>query len=351
MDPAWRDVVRPALLMWPCCLLLLVACRSVALPAGPAVQPGSIDRYSFRTADGSSLALHRWEPEQQPRAVVLALHGFNDHGGSFAAISEDLTTAGVLLYAYDQRGFGATPQIGRWAGKQALAADARLAAGLLRRRHPDLPLFLLGKSMGGAVAILALAQEDGSADQEADVAEPLVDGLALLAPAVLGMAVMPGHHRLALWLAERLAPGLPLSVELGQALGYRPSDQPEVMAALRDDPLVLDHPRVEAVAGLAELMDAAAQAGPALNLPVLLLYGTRDDLVPKQAICVLLGGVEAGSGPEHWQVRIYDGGYHMLTRYSGAAATREDLLAWLDPAATVANGLTPSAARRNLGCR
>lgn len=321
-------------------LMFLVACRSVPMPVGAAEGPGAMDADAFVTADGVRLRLHVWAPEEGADAVVLALHGFNDHGGSFAAIAEAFTDAGIRLYAFDQRGFGSSEYAGRWPGKDVLAADARLALALLRRRHPDRPLFLLGKSMGGAVAMLVMADEH----------PPELAGTVLLAPAVVGEAVMPGHQRVALWLAERLVPGLPLSVELGQALGYRPSDQAEVMAALRDDPLVLDHPRVEAVAGLAQLMDAALVAAPEVAGEVFMLYGSRDDLVPGQAICKLLGSLSDGGARGHWRVRHYPDGFHMLTRYSGAATTRADLLAWI----TGEGGedlLEPAAAMRELECR
>ncbi|MEJ0071172.1 MAG: alpha/beta fold hydrolase [Pseudomonadota bacterium] len=62
---------------------------------------------------------------------------------------------GIATYAYDQRGFGGAPDRGRWAGTPQLAADVASAAALLRGRYPGVPLYLLGESMGGAVAILA----------------------------------------------------------------------------------------------------------------------------------------------------------------------------------------------------
>ncbi len=321
-------------------LVFLVACRSVPMPVGAAQGPGAMAADAFVTADDVQLRLHVWAPDADPRAVVLALHGFNDHGGSFAAIAEAFTDAGVALYAFDQRGFGESEHAGLWPGKDVLAGDARLALDLLRTRYPHIPLYLLGKSMGGAVAMLLMADEH----------PPELAGTLLLAPAVVGETVMPGHQRVALWLAERLVPGLPLSVELGQALGYRPSDQEEVMAALRDDPLVLDHPRVEAVAGLAELMHAALVAAPAVTGEVLLLYGSRDDLVPGQAICKLLGSLGDSDERGDWRVRHYPDGFHMLTRYSGAATTRADLLDWI----TGAGGdglLEPEEAMRELECR
>lgn len=321
-------------------LLSVTACGSSALPGGTVSDAGALGDQVFITADGAELHLHRWAPADATKAVILALHGFNDHGGAFSAVSDSLNGGGFLLYAYDQRGFGRSERAGRWAGHEVLAADARLAVELLRERHHGLPLYLLGKSMGGAVALLAMA----------DAAAPAVDGVLLLAPAVMGDAVMPGHQRLALWVAERLFPWLPLSVELGQALGYSPTDQPEVMAGLRADPLVLDYPRVSAVAGLADLMEAALASAPQVSFDVLLLYGMRDDLVPVPAICALLDGVMDAGDPAHWQVRIYPDGYHMLTRYSGAASTREDLLHWLDGAGEDPAFENPAAGRKALGC-
>ncbi len=323
-------------------ILLLAACRSGAMPMGPATEPGRLEADAFVTADGTRLRLHSWEPEEPPQAVVLALHGFNDHGGAFAAISEALTSAGVRLYAYDQRGFGASEHAGLWPGKDVLVADARLAIELLNARHPDVPLHLLGKSMGGAVAMLLAVD-----------AAPALASTVLLAPAVLGQAVMPGHQRLALWLAERLVPGLPLSVELGQAFGYRPSDQAEVIAALRDDPLVLDYPRVEAVAGLADLMDRAFTLAPKVQGEVLMLYGSQDDLVPKSAICKLLEGLVGEQAGGSWHLRLYPEGYHMLTRYSGAEKTRKDILTWLfaNHSGEASAWLTPERGLVELECK
>ena len=87
-----------------------------------------------------------------PRAVILALHGFNDYSNAFAAPGAAWARLGIATYAYDQRGFGAAPARGRWAGGRVFAEDATTAACLLRQRHPGVPLYLLGESMGGGRA-------------------------------------------------------------------------------------------------------------------------------------------------------------------------------------------------------
>jgi acylglycerol lipase len=135
-------------------------------------------------------------------------------------------------------------------------------------------------------------------------------------------------------LADRLVPALPLSVHVGHALGVRPTDLPEVIEALRADPLVPEHVRVATVAGLFELMEAALKAAAEVSRPTLLLYGTRDDLIPVSAICDLVDRVVDTGAATFWQARIYPDGYHLLTRYTGAERVLEDIAAWLlEPAA------------------
>jgi hypothetical protein len=100
-------------------------------------------------ADGLRLPLHAWRPEGPPRAVMLALHGMNEYGRSFAEDAAPwFTAAGVALYAYDQRGFGGAAPRGVWPGHETLAQDAITAAGLMRARHPSLPLSCWAKAWG-----------------------------------------------------------------------------------------------------------------------------------------------------------------------------------------------------------
>ena len=80
------------------------ACRDI----GPPIrEPALTDEY-FITADGTRLPYQMWRPTADPDAVILALHGFNDYSNAFARPAAWWAERGVLTYAYDQRGFGAT---------------------------------------------------------------------------------------------------------------------------------------------------------------------------------------------------------------------------------------------------
>lgn len=125
-------------------------------------------------ADGAELALRSWPADGKLDAVILARHGFNDYSNAFALPAEILTSQSIMVYAYGQRGFGASEIAGYWPGTETLVQDARTATALLSQRHPDTPLYLMGNSIGSAVAAIAVLR---------DAPEEL-SGLILVAPAV-----------------------------------------------------------------------------------------------------------------------------------------------------------------------
>lgn len=269
------------------------------------------------TEDGMRLPLEVWPAEGAPRAVVLALHGFNDYRRAFDETGAYLAGRGYTVYAYDQRGFGETAGAGGWFGEQRLAADVRLAVSLIRAQHPGLPLYLLGESMGGAVALLALA----------DPPSPRVDGLVLLAPAVWGRETMPWLQRAALWLAAHSFPSTTLSP---RGLNIRATDNDAVLKKLREDPRVIKDTRVEALWGLTNLMDRALSIPPPAGLPTLILYGERDQIIPKRPTCRWLA---ARPYSERHRIAIYAEGWHMLTRDLQANTVLADIATWLADAA------------------
>jgi len=251
--------------------------------------------------------------------VVLGVHGFGDYGNGFAAMASALVDAGnTTVYAYDQRGFGATERPGIWAGSDTLVADLRTVVGLLRARYPEAPVFLVAESMGGAVALAALTRDAGLD----------VDGVVLLAPAVWGQQAMPWYQRLVLRLMVRIAPGATFSGDTVADLGIRPTDDPEVVRALREDPLVQKKARVDTLYGVTRLMGEALEADDRFGVPVLLLYGLNDHVIPPGPVCRWLERL-ADAPDFPLRVVLYPGGYHMLTRYRAASRTLEDIAAWL----------------------
>jgi alpha-beta hydrolase superfamily lysophospholipase len=303
--------------------------------ARAAPERQSTPRFSgerFIAADGQVLPLRRWLPNGPVRAVILALHGFNDYSNAFEEPGEAWAKQGIATYAYDQRGFGAAPERGFWRGRAALAADAATAAQILRHLYPNAPLYLLGESMGGAVAVVAATGESGTA-------APDVDGMVLTAPAVWGRATMDVLPRLALWVGVRVAPGLTLT---GRGLEKKPSDNIVMLRALSRDPLVIKETRVDTIYGLVDLMDAALASAPRLDVPLLLMYGAKDEIVPKAPIRRFVDGLPPNCR-RRARLAWYEDGYHMLLRDLEGPTVIADVASWVLAGA----GPLPSGADRS----
>jgi len=279
--------------------------------AAPAIS-GSI----FTTFDSTELSLRAWLPSDKIDGVIIALHGFNDYSNFMQEPALFFNRHRLAVYAYDQRGFGKSKTPGRWGGAQALADDLVTFTALIKAAHPETPLYILGESMGGAVTITAMTGEN----------PPEVDGLILVAPAVWARSEMPFYQRYALALAAYTIPWVKVT---GEALDITPSDNTEMLRELGRDPLVVKETRVDALYGLSNLMDKAYAAAEQMRDRLLLVYGEKDEIIPREPVLAFHQRLPLRSRGKQ-QMLLYDQGYHMLLRDLQAAVVMEDIVAWIN---------------------
>jgi alpha-beta hydrolase superfamily lysophospholipase len=304
------------------CLLVLLAalalgaCTPMLAPRGPDIQLPRVTGEAFELADGASLPYRVWQPAgEAPRAVVLALHGFNDHSRAWTMPAESWAARGIATYAYDQRGFGRAPNPGIWSGTDTLVDDLAATLALLARRHPETRVFVAGESMGGAIAMTALAR--GRLDA--------ATGSVLVAPAVRGRSTLLAFERWGLWLLYNTIPGFAPTVSVA---GIQPSDNYEMLREFSADPLVRKRTRVDTLKGLIDLMDDSLASAPHLVRPVLILIGAQDSLVPSGPTASMLAGLPPAP-PADRQVITYPAGFHMLLRDRQRGRVHADIADWI----------------------
>ena len=251
-----------------------------------------------------------------PRAVVLALHGFNDYSNAFLSLADYLAARNILLICYDQRGFGRTEGRRYWHGTAKLTGDLLTMVRLLKEEYQEVPLFILGDSMGGAVVLASL---------ESLQVEGGYAGVILVAPAVWAGETMPWYQRPALWFFAHLLPWFELS---GKGLDIKPSDNIKMLRRLGRDPLVLKGARADAVYGLSTLMDKALSSSGALSGQAMVLYGGHDEIIPRKPICELVKRLARSEGLR-WRFVLYENGYHMLLRDLQAEEVHRDIVEWI----------------------
>lgn len=294
--------------------LLVSGCAPTPNGLGePSREPELADEH-FIAADGRELPMRSWLPAIEPRAVVVALHGFNDYSRAFEeAGGYWAENYQIATYAYDQRGFGYNEDAGEWAGSEAYVRDLRDFCAALRVRYPGQPVYVLGSSMGGAIATVAFASER----------PPAADGVILAAPAVWARETMPWYQRMALFIGAHTIPWASFT---GEGLGVVPSDNRDMLMDLGRDPKVIKDTQVAAIYGLTNLMDEALGSVANLSAPALIMIGELDEVVPNHASATMLERLPA---LEVFTTAVYDQGYHMLLRDLQRQAVWDDVASWI----------------------
>ncbi len=311
-------LIHLRLLLLGCLMLPASGCADRPRPP-PVAQGHDADRrlvppdLVWTLPDGARVPVRAWLPAGPTRAVVLALHGINDSRDAWELPGPTLAARGIAVYAPDQRGFGEAPERGHWAGSDRLVDDAAAMVRLLAASDPRTPLYVMGESMGGAVAMCLAARPD-----------PLpVSGFVLLAPAVWSRDQMSPLMTGSLWTAATVLPDWQLTGrEL--PLHVRASDNLEALYRLSYDPLTLKGTRASELRGLVSLMTRAAAAAPRLRGAVLVAYGGHDDLVPPAAMAATWDRL-----PGEVRRAFYPEGYHLLMRDRDRQAVIGDVASWI----------------------
>jgi alpha-beta hydrolase superfamily lysophospholipase len=255
-----------------------------------------------------------WLPEREPAAVLVISHGLAEHSGRYAQLAEQLVEErGYAVYALDHRGHGRSggerANLGRF---QYVVSDLGTFVGRAQRQHPDAPAFLLGHSMGGAIALACAVRNPAG-----------LKGLVLSAPALAsGQAVSPAKA----WLVRLLSRVAPNTGALTLPADAISRDR-AVVQAYESDPLVFRGAiPARTLVELLEAMAGFVDSVPKLRLPVLVQHGTADSLVPLAAVKPLYDRL---GNPKLRTVRLYEGLYHEVYNEPERDRVIADLQAWI----------------------
>jgi alpha-beta hydrolase superfamily lysophospholipase len=260
------------------------------------------------------LALHyqSWHPDGPSRATIAIVHGYGEHGGRYGTYIDHLVPRGYTVYAFDLRGHGRSPgPRGHITSWDDFRSDVRSFLCFVRKREPDRPLFLLGHSMGGLIVLdFALHHPEGLA------------GIIASAPALDETAISPALMLLARVLS-RLYPSFSIESRLnGAAL----SRDPEALAAYRSDPLIHARGSARLAVEMSRTMAWTREHARDWRLPLLILHGTDDRIVPFDASRAFFDRVPV----DDKEFVAYAGGYHEPHHDIDAVRVMMDVERWLD---------------------
>ncbi len=277
-----------------------------------------LENATIRAADGTELAAFRWRGASAPRATVALVHGLAEHAGRYDALAARLVAADIELVAVDLRGHGRSPGERAWVERfDAYLDDADALLAFAARDGASAPRFLMGHSMGGAIAALHAIERAPAAAAQCPLA-----GLILSSPALAPGRDVPRWMLAASRFMSRAWPRFP-ALKIDAAVLSR---DPAVVAANRADPLV-HHGAVPARTGaeLLAAMERIERGRAALALPTLIFHGTADQLTEPD------GSREFGAlaGPRDKTLTLYEGHYHETMNDLGRERVIGALIDWI----------------------
>ncbi len=242
-----------------------------------------------------------WEASA-PRATIVLSHGYAEHSGRYEHVGDALAGAGFSTWALDHFGHGQSHGERASIGSLSRAvANLDAFVDLVATQDGGLPRFLLGHSMGGLIAT-AYAEEH----------QDRLAGLILSGAAV---AVSP-----ALEMLKDLEeiPEIPM--------GPLVSRDPDVVKDYENDPLnylgPMPRAMIDAFGDIAGVRDGLSE----ITLPILVMHGEADALVPSQAS----DDVAANVSSKDVTLKIWPELYHEIYNEPERAEVLATTITWLN---------------------
>ncbi len=271
----------------------------------------------FEGRNRTRIYWQQWHP-QRIRAVVVIAHGLGEHSGRYEHVAAALVEAGCAVYAIDHRGHGKSAGPRAFVDRFANAVDdinalVDIVVEEQRPRTNKNPIFLLGHSMGGALA-LSYALKYGER----------LSGLVLSGPAVALDGAPPLIGPISKLLSH-LAPKLG-TFPIDPALTSR---DPEMVAAYVRDPLNA-HGKVpmRTLAEIVKFTEWLPAVLPMIQLPLLVMHGGEDKLAGVSGSRMVVDRVASTDK----LLKVYDGLYHEIFNEKPDDRKRviEDMTSWIE---------------------
>jgi alpha-beta hydrolase superfamily lysophospholipase len=280
--------------------------------AGPPAPTRAHDSKTFAGVGGVLLFRQVWRPAGPARAVLINIHGLGDHSGLYPTLAEHFPSRRIIVHAMDLRGNGRSggqrAYVQRW---EEYREDLHRFVELVREEEAGRPLFLLGNSLGGLIVLeYALHYPDG------------LRGVIAASPP-LGRVGVPAPLMALGRIFSRVWPRF--SIRTGMDLSGLARD-PVVVQTVLADPLFhrvgTARLSTEVVAAISRVQAAA----PDFPLPVLVLHGSADRMVPPEGSRAFVVRV----GHPDRELREYPGAFHVLFADLDHERVLTDVERWIE---------------------
>ncbi len=265
----------------------------------------------FKGVQGTKLFFQAWIPKNPPKAIIQIIHGYSEHSGRYLNVVNALIPRSYAIFISDHRGHGKSEGLKAYVKSfNHFVEDQKRFYDLIRTKHPTLPLFVLGHSMGSVIARLFVAQYPEG-----------IDGL-ILSGAGTKIGSMSPFFKFVADILFIFLPKMRIAMDTADYLSH----DPEVVRSYREDDLVFKKSTVQLGVEFIKGLRKSIRLSKRIQIPTLVQAGSKDKLLThakRNAELLIM---------KDKTIKIYEGLYHEvyneLETERGVVLT--DLGNWLD---------------------
>lgn len=316
--PPWLRALAAGLLA-----LLFSHCASPSRRSLHPVLRMAPDLTQWTARDGKTLPFKYWPGEpQEPHAVVICVHGLSGAASDFWPVGESFPQKGYAVYAMQLRGQGHDPEVKRRGdirSSMQWRADLLDFTSLVQQRHPGIPVYWFGESLGALIIIDSVASRPAGQNP--------VAGIMLTTPVV----ALRGNLKLGFWknLAVRtllrLFPGKRTSLEgLGNS-EVQVTSKTTHREQMQHTEHYVKNFTLRLFGQIERLIRQSGAAAGRIQVPVLLLYTPNDVLTSKEGVEQFYEKIASSD-----KTRVFfPDSYHLILHDKDRAEALRRLEAWL----------------------
>jgi len=255
----------------------------------------------FENSAGDKIFSKYWIPEEGTiKGLVFIIHGFAEHCQRYDSFAKDLNSEGLMVFSHDHVLHGENPgYFLEITNYKQFIDDAKQHATLMKEKHPDLPMFLFGHSMGGCVSVF-LVKDNPTLFNGLILSSPLLAPNAEFTPFKVAVA-----KRLYTWL-----PRFPVGILDPNQIS---SDKDQVKKYI-DDPLIYNgRVNLQTALQLYTMATEVQSCFKLISLPFLVQHGVADEIA---LISLSRSLIESSPSTDKLKVE-FEGAKHELLHESG----------------------------------
>jgi alpha-beta hydrolase superfamily lysophospholipase len=244
---------------------------------------------------GCRIYTQNWQPSDEPKAVLILVHGLAEHSNRYVGIANYFTEQGYAVYALDHEGHGHSQGLRGYINSfDDFLTTLDQYLNNIANQHPGKKLFLVGHSMGGVISSAYLLEH------QQKLAGCILSGAAL----ATGDVISP-LQKVMLNTLSKVLPKLPvLQLEANDVC-----HDPAVVEAYKNDPHVFTGKiRVRLITEILRTADRVLKNAANISLPMLILHGGDDKMASPSGSEKLYAGISSSDKT----LKIYPGLYHEI---------------------------------------